>query len=234
MRVVDTIEDRCTHVWRVDMDDCAWDALAEVVPPDEVERAGRFRTATLQKHFLRCRSALRRLLARYLGQDPADITFSYGRFGKPVLPGQTWHFNLSHSNNVALIAVSSQPVGVDLEYIEEPHIAVEGLIELVCHPDEKAVLHALTPRERRIAFYKLWTQKEAYCKALGIGLQQTLSTLRFQGHASLPVSEVVDETRRDGDSYFVRYISSIPGYAACVCTPSFDHRIYLRDAFPQL
>lgn len=232
MRVAEAIADGHIHVWRVDMDDPAWDALVQILPLDELEKAARFRTPALQQRYRRCRIALRRLLAQYAGRHPADITFHYGRFGKPELPGQRWHFNLSHSNRLALIAISPDPIGVDLECMEQPRIAIDELIGSVCHPDEQRLLHSLDPAERHAAFYQLWTQKEAYCKALGVGLQLTLSTLRFEGHAPWPVSRVVDETVARDPPFFVRSIAAIPGYAACICTPSYDAQVRFDDAVP--
>jgi hypothetical protein len=90
------------------------------------------------------REALRQVLARYLGQEPGGVELSVGEHGKPRLPGEELHFNLSHSGALALIAVCRDcEVGVDVE--------------------------RLRPK-REAAFYCRWARHEARLKCLGTGL----------------------------------------------------------------
>lgn len=213
------------HVWQVDLDDAAWDAHFRLLSGDEREKAGSFRTRELQDHYRRCRSALRMLLADHAGRPAASLQFQYNRFGKPMLADQPWHFNLSHSGKLALIAVSRHPVGVDLEALDKPGINVDELAEWVCHPNEKAALARLPTAERRMLFYRLWTQKEAYCKALGIGLLRAFPALRMDTLPAQSIAKVVDEHADSTSAFFVYDVPTLAGYAASVCIPSAEARI---------
>ncbi len=90
--------------------------------------------------------------------------------GKPVLPADCPHFNLSHSDDLALLAVSaSGPVGIDLEQIR-PDLEWMPLARRYFHLDEWQALTGLPPNQQREAFFAVWVRKEAWLKALGVGL----------------------------------------------------------------
>ena len=102
-------------LWLVDLDDPALDALAPCLSAQEQARAARYRGDALQRGHRRARAALRHILAHHTGQPPATLALAEGPLGKPVLDGLALHFNLSHSGALALVAVASVPVGIDLE-----------------------------------------------------------------------------------------------------------------------
>lgn len=108
---------------------------------------------------LLCAHALRMAGAR-------DLAMGYGAYGKPYLlnhPGV--HFNVSHSGTIAACAVSSEPVGID---VEECHTFDENVARLCFTDDELAWLDEQANTDR--AFVRLWTRKESYLKLLGCGL----------------------------------------------------------------
>ena len=97
-------------VWRVRLDEPAkTDFEASVLSPDEIARANRFHFENDRIHFTRCRSALRSVLAGYLAIPAVEIRFDYLATGKPRLAAEqnprALQFNVSHSANMALIAV---------------------------------------------------------------------------------------------------------------------------------
>lgn len=165
------------------------------------------------------------LLAKYLQQAAAGLRFEYNRFGKPALADRGWHFNLSHSGRRALVAIARQPLGIDLEMLDKPGIDVDELVGLVCHPTEKAVIEALSAAERQRLFYRTWTRKEAYCKALGVGLQRELPTLRMETHPTTAAVEVIDGQATGGPAYYVHDLHVVPGHAASLCLPLEQARI---------
>ena len=209
------------HLRLVDLDDARWDAFTTSLSVDEEARASRFRTTALARSYRRGRAALRQVLAYYAGQPPRSLAMQYGEFGKPALRGHDVQFNLSHSGKRALIAVSALPVGVDLEWIH-PRLVVEDLAPIVCNGAEDAYLRQLPEDARRAAFFQLWTQKEAYCKALGIGLQKTLTDIAFAHHAAGAPATVLD---RGAATMAVHPLPSIPGYSASLCAPGLDAAI---------
>jgi 4'-phosphopantetheinyl transferase len=222
---------RDVHIWQVDLADECWDMFSDVLILEEQGKTERFLALKLRQYYRRCRSALRVLLAQYSGQNAGGLRFRYGEFGKPELADHELHFNVSHSGNLGLIAISLHPVGIDLELMN-PLDVNEGLINVLCHPAEKPLFECLRVNERYSLFYKLFTRKEAYCKAVGIGLQRAPSGLRFADLPGSIGSQVHDEHMDNISSSFVYDICSIIGYAASVCVPFLAARIFVFKAEP--
>jgi 4'-phosphopantetheinyl transferase len=115
---------------------------------------------------------LRRVLALYLGEEPEGIRLERGEHGKPRLaadPGRL-AFNLSHSGDLALVAVAAdREVGVDVERVK-PERDLVALAERALAPEAAAVVREAAEPERARLFYELWTRHEARLKCLGIGL----------------------------------------------------------------
>jgi 4'-phosphopantetheinyl transferase len=125
------------------------------------------------RRFTAARAALREVLATELGTQPAAVAFDYGVHGKPAL-ARPWTgalaFNLSHSGEIALIALTRRgDVGVDIERHRDMAFQ-DGLVRRYFSAAENAAYFALPPAEREIRFFDLWTCKEALVKALGQGL----------------------------------------------------------------
>src|SRR5207237_1874899 len=117
---------------------------------------------------------LRKTLAEYLSVRPHDLSFTYGPFGKPALPprldGTRLEFNLSHSGDMAVLAISRGPaVGVDVEQVIRVS-ELDSIASRFFSASEKAALNAVPAHARDSAFYSCWTRKEAFLKALGDGL----------------------------------------------------------------
>ncbi len=139
----------------------------------ELARAGRRPTAAKRAAFVLARAALRRVLSAYLGMAPQSIEFSIGEHGKPALAGGAGtglRFNLSHSHELALIAVARDvELGVDIEYMREL-VDMPRLARRSFSAHEVGVLEALPPAQRHAAFFRCWSRKEAVIKANGRGI----------------------------------------------------------------
>lgn len=110
------------------------------------------------------------------GFPPAGA-FSFGEQGKPYLPDRPGvHFSLSHSGSWVLCALSEAELGCD---VEGPRRCDPALARRFFHPDETARLFSLQPREQDAAFVRLWTLKESYVKAVGLGLSLPLDAFRI-------------------------------------------------------
>ena len=110
------------------------------------------------------------------GLPPAG-PFAFGEQGKPYLPGHPdVHFSLSHSGTWVLCALSDAELGCD---VEGPRRFDPALARHFFHPDETAWLFSLPPREQDAAFLRLWTLKESYLKAVGLGLSLPLDAFRI-------------------------------------------------------
>lgn len=117
-------------------------------------------------------------MAEYLGMPPAALAFATNPHGKPELePNTNLHglvFNLSHSHDQLLLGLAwRRKLGVDVEKIR-PGVATEDLARATFAEQELQVWQALAPAQQALAFFTTWTRKEAYLKALGLGLQVPL------------------------------------------------------------
>jgi 4'-phosphopantetheinyl transferase len=159
-------------VWTCDLarhaDDVA--AMAATLSPAELARAGRFGRADLRARYVVGRATLRVILGRELGVDPSAVPIVRGRRGRPQVAGDRLDFNVSHTNGVALIALTRDArVGVDLEHGERT-VNVAGVARKFMSPAERERLDVLSGEARRRMLLRLWTCKEAMSKATGDAL----------------------------------------------------------------
>jgi 4'-phosphopantetheinyl transferase len=167
------------HVWRASLSDTDPVVMGSLLSPAERLRAERFHSARDQRRFLCGRGLLRTILGRYLETDPRELTIAEGPQGKPELAGagSSLRFNLSHSDDLMLLAVThARAVGIDLEFIRE-NVPVETLADYYFEPEDAWNLRLLPPPERVWRFYELWTSAEARLKADGTGIGQGLRVL---------------------------------------------------------
>jgi len=119
---------------------------------------------------------MREVLSRYLDINAVDVQYIKGKKGKPYLSDEmgtankVLQFNLSHCAEVAILAISQQgEVGVDIESIDRK-TDWQGIVKRFFTVQEQQALFSLPQDQQRLAFYELWTRKEAYMKVLGTGL----------------------------------------------------------------
>jgi 4'-phosphopantetheinyl transferase len=164
------------HLWaaHLDLRLKALAHMAAILSEEEQERAGHFRFERHHNRFIAARGFLRSLLAIYLECAPDELQFEYDQNGKPALTGtfaaSGLAFNLAHSQDLALIAVTRLgPIGVDVEQIR-PMADADELVERFFSPRENALFRTLPDDQKNAAFFKLWTRKEAWLKATGEGI----------------------------------------------------------------
>ena len=164
------------HCWSVSLDapPNTLAGLLATLTRDERDRAARLRFERDRRRFVVARATLRELLGRYLGTPPDRLRFDYNAFGKPRVSPE-FHgpspvrFNLSHSADLALIAVAwGAEVGVDVEHIRPSDYG--DLARSCFAPSELAQLRAAPRQLQARAFFTSWTRQEAYVKARGEGL----------------------------------------------------------------
>lgn len=153
---------------------------------DESEReAARLRRSARDRcDYVVAHALLRAVLSRYSARDPRAWVFEVDRAGKPHLAQASGapllQFSLTHARGLVACAVSPvEAVGVDAERIEGWDDA--ALAQRFFAPEECRSLAGLPPLARRRRFFELWTLKEAYLKALGVGLRQPLAEFALTG-----------------------------------------------------
>jgi len=139
----------------------------------ERARAASLRGEPLRRRYVASHAALRRLLAGIVGGSPEALQLAAGPNGKPRLPGGP-RFSLSHSGDLGLVAIDPAcEVGVDLEPVR-PVPEADEIAARWFAPEERAALHA-AGADGGAAFARLWTRREAWLKALGVGLDESLA-----------------------------------------------------------
>jgi 4'-phosphopantetheinyl transferase len=195
------------------------EAFVSVLSPDEKERMQRFCSEKLQLHFALTRGSLRHILACHLSCAPAQVPLQYTALGKPFIEDEELHFNLSHSGDFGVVAIASKDlVGVDIERCEssnKPYYEIAKRFFTVT--EFKALLHCPI-REGEALFYYLWTQKEAFLKAIGEGLGFGLNCFEVSTDLNEAwVGSIQDERYRHRIWSSRSFMMSPPGY--CVtCT----------------
>ncbi len=159
------------QVWRVDLSHSPAKADAQTLSSAEIERAQRFVFERDRRRYMAAHCALRRLLARHTGRASGELRFDEGANGKPSLRGlPSCEFNLSHTEDVALVALGDQaPIGVDVEMLRPIKDAAD-LAALHFTSAEQAAWLAAPVDDRDRLFLSAWTRKEACLKAIGTGL----------------------------------------------------------------
>lgn len=153
--------------------------LAAVLDDGERRKSQIFKLPLLRDRFVAVRGLLRLTLAGYLDADPASLRFETGEYGKPRLLSGSLHFNLSHSEDRLLIAVADFPdVGIDIETIK-PRGSLDALAERCFSERELAQWRQVAEDQQIAGFYRLWTKKEAFVKAIGRGLALGMELCEF-------------------------------------------------------
>ena len=149
---------------------------------EERDRSHRFRYPQHRRQYILCRAALRSVLCSQLDCGNKDLAFDTFERGKPfaLVKGTLApiSFNLSHSGSHGLIAVADRGcVGVDVEE-RSYRRDISAIMKSVFTPEEQADLVSVGGLHRVHSFYRFWTIKEAFIKAVGTGL--SLSPSRFE------------------------------------------------------
>jgi 4'-phosphopantetheinyl transferase len=222
------------HLWRAPLDLAGpeLDELRRTLSPDELARAARFRFPEAQNRFAAARGSLRTILALYCHADPGSLQFGYRPAGKPYLAsGQGPEFSVSHSHSRALYGIArGREIGVDLERIGKPSLDHERIAGRFFSPAEAAYLMSLPPETRVETFFRIWTLKEAYVKALGEGLRIPLASFEVSIAPGRPEASLRSASRDPGrESWFLASVDPGFGYAAAVALPGSAPRLSFWD-----
>jgi 4'-phosphopantetheinyl transferase len=215
------------HVWSACFDGTDF---SRILSADEMARAGRYRFARHRARFIWVRGLLRTILGEQLGRRPAEISFACAPGGKPYLLNTPLCFNVSDSQDRALIAVACErEVGVDIEFLR-PDTATSGIAERFFAAGEIAALRALPAEHRVRAFFICWTRKEAYLKARGTGLALPLARFEVTLSPDLPPALVsAPEGPEEVARWKMQDIAAPAGYAAALVAEGHDWELCLHE-----
>lgn len=193
-------------------------ALEAALPERERARAARIQVADARGCFVLGRTVLRWTVGHLLGVPAEKVDLVVDERGKPHLadaadePGL--FFNLSHSGPVVAVAVASVAIGVDVESLR-PVVSAERLARRFLSAAEAATVLAADAAERDRTFLRIWTQKEAYLKATGLGVGMPLREIETEPDPSRPPRLIAIAGDRTEADPWTLLEADIPG---AVCT----------------
>jgi len=218
--------------WRMNLFFPLESVLMATLSPDEQRRANRFMSPLIKTRFIIARGMLRHILSSYTHQLPQEITFEYGRRGKPSLSNIPFAFNLSHSEDIALLGIAhTTQIGVDVEYMTEM-AEMRRVAGDYFSANEQIALFSLPTSEQIPAFYRCWTRKEAYIKARGDGFALPLD--QFDVTLTPNEQPCLLRTLEDDSPSNWQFIHLEPakGYVGAICLPVGDWDVEMHEITP--
>jgi 4'-phosphopantetheinyl transferase len=161
--------------------------LEEFLNPEERARSGQFHFPQDRQRYTISRGALRFLLAEYLDDLPENIVFGLGKHGKPFLAQPLANgplsFNLSHCNDLTLVAATSyRHLGVDVEKVRTISES-QQIMKSYFTREECGFIQSAKQDDLVSFFLRIWARREATAKALGLDLSEALSSITIPTYA---------------------------------------------------
>lgn len=206
---------------RLDIPETRWAELTAQLTEPERARADRFLPANKRREFTITRAALRRILSQTLNEQACRISIIHQQQGKPCLDGSKHgheiRFSVSHSHDVALVAVArNRDIGIDVEKIRDD-IEHETLAQRFFSESEFTALRHYDGCERLRAFFAVWTRKEAVVKAQGGGIALGLKQFDVSVDPDTAPRVLASRWQQPGiPEWALADIDAGPGYAACL------------------
>lgn len=233
-------------VWFTFVDEIVDEALLaryrKLLPPDELERYQKFRFGNAKKRYLVGRLLLRTVLADYLDLKPESIAFSRGPHGRPYLQGPAARedvvFSLSYTDGLVAVALCSGiSLGLDVECMDSK-IEVLDIAQRYFSADEHRELLKLPGPRRNTRFFEMWTLKEAYLKARGLGLNLPLDEINFAATDGAEENLITCFTlTHDNNSWYFWLLNPDNTHKAAVCATkktSMPPRLLCKKKIPLL
>lgn len=190
-------------------DDALLDAAFARATEERKQKAERCRFRKDQCACLGAELLLRRALERF---EIHEIAYTYGAAGKPYLAGQSGvYFSLSHSGSRVLCAVSEHELGADIQTVGSSRLRIAE--RYFCQSEYRHIALQTTEEAKRALFYRYWTLKESFVKAVGLGLRLPLREFEIVMNGDISVRQAVDDR-----CFFFREYDEIPDCRCAVCS----------------
>ena len=220
---------RFVDVWQADLNQYArcLSKLTAVLNEQEKQRADTFQQPLLRNRYIAVRAITRHVLANYLSAQPADLQFSLGEYGKPDLISDSLYFNNSHTDHLLLIAVGNLPdIGVDIELIKT-RSNMDGMAKRCFAESEFQFWQPLPEPQSQETFYRLWTKKEAFVKAIGRGIALGLNRCEIESQKDGQIISIPEDYGLACD-WKITEIPVIANFCAALVTPNLEFELRQR------
>lgn len=185
--------------------------LCSFITPSRALRIQRYRFDEDKLNSLFSELLLRYVLAKEYNLQLSDQNLVFEQNRKPYLSGNKQiHFNLSHSKNMVAVSIGNYECGIDIQMCDE---ISSDIFAKVCSPSELSFLNSLSSAEAKYNFCRLWTLKECFTKAIGLGFSIAPSKINFE-----ITKENVLPIVYDGTTYFFKEYSLNNTYCLSTCS----------------
>lgn len=193
--------------------------FSTILTNEESQRSRAFNTLRLSERFVLTRAILRSILSDYIQVHPQELKIMVNQYGKPSLMGHKLSFNLSHTEDLLMIAVSNlSDIGVDIERIKS-RTGMLAVAERCFAKQEFEFWLQLSEAERLQMFYQIWTKKEAFVKAVGRGIALGMQECEIDIAGSGALLKIPTEYGWAAD-WTVRELKVIEDVCAALVTPN--------------
>lgn len=224
------------HLWRLRFSQWRLDReyFTILLSRDESIRAEKFHADEIRNQFVIGRGILRTILGAYLALDPRGVCFGYGRHGKPMLSrvhhADDLQFNLSHSGDWLLCALTrGHAIGVDVEQLR-PTLDQAGIAACIFSDADRAAFDREPKHLQLKKLFEAWVHKEAYVKALGLGLSQALAAIEIKASEMAPFWTAIGTSSA---IWHAQAITLPDNYAAALVIQQPAHEIIFLDGNEQ-
>ena len=152
-------------------------AMYKQLPRERQERIDKTKKRDIAKKRIRIGYFLQQVLSEELNMPMERIQYTYGKWGKPGILSSSTHFNMSHSGRYVVVAVSDEPVGIDIEHKAKNYERVAE--RCFCLEEWQYIKNCDNENERKKRFLEIWTMKEAYIKYTGEGMTTALNSFNI-------------------------------------------------------
>ena len=218
------------HIWQICLNNCSAKQLFSCLSPTEQERARRFKADIISRRYIVAHAAMRDILAKYLGGSATSLDLIQPLNQKPLIHQSQnhlgLHFSLSHSHEIAILAVSQACiVGVDIEHIR-PVASVTQIANRFFAASEYELLQKSPKAQQLALFFKIWTAKEAFLKAQGLGISNHLNqfsiTLNYEQE---PIG--IERAKTDGEEWRLHRLVTFPEYESTLALKNISEHALL-------
>lgn len=195
------------------------DLYHDVLNTHEKQQVNRQKVESVRSQRILSRGFLRLVLSQKTNKHAQDIQLHTGKHGKPYLGNNSLYFNVSHTKNILVLALSTQyEVGIDIEY-KDINIQAENMPKQCFHPQEWKYFQQLSHSNKQVFFLKMWTKKEAATKAVGLGFH-----FPFQHINTLETNQTLTINTQDVQQHLIstpqnEYIIALASVSPTTCQP---------------
>ncbi|MCF7811020.1 4'-phosphopantetheinyl transferase superfamily protein [bacterium] len=211
-----------------------FETLSQFLSEAELKKADRLRVATQKRQYIIAQAFLRCLLSNYIHKEPIEIDFIRSKHGKPYLKIESnpnnVNFNLSHSYDLIVVAICYNiNIGIDVEKIRSSRNFL-GIARRFFSIDEFTALKSLNAEMQQEAFYKCWTRKEAYLKAIGKGIRLPINDFTVSLSPDMPASILkIYNEKEDASEWKLIDIKTSPDYITSLAIKDHSYRIIQKE-----